>query len=177
MSNKADLFNQVKIKTERLEKSEDKGIINNGKNSVSIKKDGTNSSIAGEYAQSKIDKESGTITNISLQDSTYTVQKDIVANDISINKHKLNSQLYELTNFKQVKNTSMGGLTIQSYVLVKVWEPTLQKHVLIRRQIRVPLFSYLLDTFKTHEQLEMDIDMENEILQYKINKDGDNKDA
>ena len=139
------------------------------------------SSSNGYFAQYKNDKESGVATEISLQSNTITVQKDVVAKDISVNFHKLNSQLYELTNMKQVMDTSIGNLTMMGTVLVKTYEPTLKKWVLMRRQVRMPVFSNLLDSAVVDDRLDLDLtDSYDKLIKYKIklnNKDNkDNKD-
>ena len=139
------------------------------------------SSSNGYFAQYKNDKESGVATEISLQSNTITVQKDVVAKDISVNFHKLNSQLYELTNMKQVMDTSIGNLTMMGTVLVKTYEPTLKKWVLMRRQVRIPVFSNLLDSAVVDDRLDLDLtDSYDKLVKYKIklnNKDNkDNKD-
>ena len=56
-------------------------------------------------------------------------------------------------------------------VLVKAWEPTLKKYVLIRRQMRTPMFSNVLDAYKLSEQLEVDSAVSKDIAEYKIEKE------
>lgn len=60
-------------------------------------------------------------------------------------------------------------------VLVKAWEPTLKKYVLIRRQMRTPMFSNVLDAYKLSEQLEVDASVSKDIAEYKIEKENDKK--
>ena len=108
---------------------------------------------------------------------TITVQKDIVAKDVSINCHKLNSQLYELTNMKQVMNTSIGNLTMMGTVLVKTYEPTLKKWVLMRRQVRIPIFSNLLDSAVVDDRLDLDLSNSyDQLIKYKIDLSNNDKD-
>lgn len=123
-----NLFQDIQKKGNTIDATKDVGFVNKeSKNTVVYKGDGATANSNGLYAQIKTDKESGVITEMSLQSNTITVQKDILANDISINYHKLNSQLYELTNMKDVMDTSIGNLTMMGTVLVKTYEPTLKK--------------------------------------------------
>ena len=125
--------------------------------------------VSGIYAQYKADKNSGVATEISMQSNTITVQKDIVANDIIINRHKINSQLYELTNFKNNHGTVMGNMMMEATILVKAWEPTLQKYVLIRRPARFPVFGNLLDAYTIDDRLALKEDYDEDLLEYKRN--------
>ena len=109
-----------------------------------------------------------------LKEHNTNVQKEIIAKEESINYHKLKSQLYELTNMKQVMDTSIGNLTMMGTVLVKTYEPTLKKWVLMRRQVRLPVFSNLLEPVHVEEKLEIDIsDTLKDALTYKIDKEKD----
>jgi hypothetical protein len=165
-------LNEVKYKTKALNRSKDKGLINRDSGaSIAMKGEGSTSVASGKYAQIKLDKEAGLINQISLQSNTITVQKHLKANDITVNNHKLNSQLWELTDFKQVNETAIGGLTVTGTVLVKTWEPTLQKWVMIRRQVRTPIFSNLLNVPSTPEQMQIDENIGKDIKQYKIQTD------
>ena len=51
-----------------------------------------------------------------------------------------------------------------SSVLVKAWEPTLKKWVLIRRLARMPLFSPILNLSDAPEELSIDTNISDEIL-------------
>ena len=104
-----------------------------------------------------------------MQSNTITVQKDIVANDIVVNRHKINSQLWELTNFKNNHDTIMGNMMMDATILVKAWEPTLQKYVLIRRPARFPVFSNLLDAYVVDDRLDIYVDMSEDIANYQTN--------
>ena len=55
-------------------------------------------------------------------------------------------------------------------VLVKVYDFNLEKYVLIRRQVRVPMFSNVLDPYAIDERLDIP-DTKDTIYNYKINKD------
>lgn len=170
---KENLFQSALAASIRASTATDKGVINqNSGSSVIMKDNGAYNISTGIYCQYKQDKDTGVSTEMSLHSNTITVQKDIIANDISINYHKLNSQLYELTNMKTVKDTAIGNLTMTGTVLVKTYEPTLKKYVLMRRQVRLPIFSNLLDAYALDENLELDLQSTYDtISDYKINKD------
>lgn len=168
----ATLWDVVNTNTRQAAPGKDRGLISKEGGSFVLKENGAAVQASGMYAQHIVDKDTGTITDYSFKSNTNTVQKSIVANDISLNNHKLNSQLYELTNMKNVMGTAIGNLTVAGTVLVKTYEPNLKKYVFIRRQIRVPIFSNLLDSYKIDDRL--DLKDSNEIYKYKIKKeDGD----
>ena len=92
---KEDLFQGALAGSIRASTATDKGVINKNSGSSSVmKENGAYNVASGQYTQYKQDPESGVATEMSLHSNTITVQKDIVANDISVNYHKLNSQLY-----------------------------------------------------------------------------------
>lgn len=170
MANKENLFNEISSSTHRASRQTDQHMINKKSGSnITVKGDGSTSMVSGIYAQYKADKNSGVATEFSLQSNTVTVQKDIIANDITINRHKLNSQLYEFTNFKNNHGTIMGNMTMDATILVKCWEPTLEEYVLIRRPIRMPIFGNLLDAYVVDERLDIYVDMSEDITNYKNN--------
>lgn len=175
---KLNLFDIVQKKSNKIDPSKDIALYNkNSKLSVVYKADGSMSTSNGFFAQYKNDSESGVATEISLQSNTITVQKDIVTKDLSINCHKFNSQLYELTNMKQVMNTSIGNLTMMGTVLVKTYEPTLKKWVLMRRQVRMPVFSNLLDSAVVDDRLDLDLSNSyDQLIKYKIDLSNNDKD-
>lgn len=172
MNTSNNKLKETLFKEGHLSKGKDRGFINQeSKASTAIKADGSTSIAAGDYAQFKLDKELGLVNEISLQSNTVTVQKHIKTKDITINNHKLNNQLWELTDFKQKGESAMGGLTMMANVLVKAWEPNLKKWVLIRRQMRVPLFSNLLNVPASPEQYGVDDNIAKDIQKYMIEAD------
>ena len=170
MANKKDLFDEIVAKSHSADKQEDEYTINSTSgSSITAKGDGSTAVVSGIYAQYKADKDSGVATEISLQSNTVTVQKDIIANDLVLNRHKLNSQLYEFTNFKNNRGTVMGNMMMDATILVKAWEPTLQQYVLIRRPARFPVFGNLLDAYVVDNRLDIYVDMSEEINEYQAN--------
>lgn len=166
----SDLWDLVNTKTKQAMAGRDKGTI--GKNGASqiIKENGVVSTSAGMYANHTVNGKHGIVQENSLRSDLNTVQRNINTSDLSVNAHKLNSQLYELTNMKQVQDTAIGNLTMMGTVLVKTWEPNLEKWVLIRRQVRIPVFSNVLDPYAIDDRLELKTDG-SKTYSYKINKD------
>lgn len=170
MATKANLFNESVKKTARATLGKDMGVINSkSKTSLVNKANGTTVMNSGIYAQYKCDKESGVATEISLQSITKTVQRELSTSDLIINRHKLNSQLYEFTNLKANKKTVMGNLTMDATILVKAWEPTLEQYVLIRRPARFPVFGNLLDAYAIDDRLKVEGVFDEDLLEYKRN--------
>lgn len=170
MANKENLFNETVAKTKRASNQIDEFTINKTSGSnITVKGDGSANMVSGIYAQYKTDKNSGVATEISLQSNTITVQKDMVVDDLVINRHKLNSQLYEFTNFKNNHGTIMGDMTMNATILVKCWEPTLQEFVLIRRPARFPVFGNLLDAYVVDKRLDIYVDMSDDVANYQAN--------
>lgn len=166
---KSNLINQIKNKYRHIKVVSDRALVNRDMNaSISMKQDGSVNIIGGDYAQIKADSQSGLINEISIQHTVSTVQFNVSANDVTVNNHKLNSQLYELTDYKQIgKEDAIGGLTMDGYIMVKTWEPNLQKYVLIRRQARLPMFSYLLNAAGAPNNFEMEDNAMKDVKQYK----------
>lgn len=168
-NNKSDLFNQIKNKTGILNVIDDAGFANpESDSSIVAKEDGNTTMAAGTYAQIKLDKEAGCIVENSLMSTENTVVKSINVNDININKHKFNNQLIDLTDFKNINGNIMGNILINGTVLVKTWEHSLQKWVLIRRPISTPMFSHRLNVPSTPEQMEVNLNALDDIRKYYI---------
>lgn len=171
-TNKANLYNDSKAKYNKADITDDKGFVNsNTDSSVVSKSDGNNVMSAGQYVQLKMDKETGTIITHSIQNKETSVIKEIEALDININKHKFNNQLIELTDFRNVNGNTIGSIMMDGTVLVKTWEHTLQKWVLIRRPISTPMFSNRLNVPTTPEQMEVDLNILEDIRKYYIDKE------
>ncbi|MGL4877945.1 hypothetical protein [Paraclostridium dentum] len=128
LENKASLFNKTKDESGRVNVSGDFGVVNSeSKSSVLTKRDGNTTVAAGEYTQFKLDKQGNTITQKTLKSVDVSVEKEIVVKDININHHKFNNQFIELTDFRQVNDEVIGGMMINGTVLVKTYEPNLEK--------------------------------------------------
>ena len=170
--NKADLFIEKKDLYNKADIADDKGFVNsNTDSSVVAKSDGNNVIAAGEYAQFKMDKETGQVIRHSITDTSTTVTKDVYVKDLNINKHKFNNQLINLSDFRDVNGSIIGGIAMDGTVLVKTWEHTLQKWVLIRRPISTPIFSQRLNLATTPEQMEVELKVLEDIRKYYIERD------
>lgn len=168
-NNKENLFNES-VKTKNAKPTVDVGFINKESGATMVtKQSGTTTINSGIYAQYKCDKESGVTTETAMQSISNTVQRELTTSDLIINRHKFNTQLIEFTNMVENMNTVMGDLTVNSTILVKAWEPTLEQYVLIRRPARFPVFGNLLDAYTIDDRLALKEDYEEDLLEYKRN--------
>lgn len=175
-TNKSNLCNEISNKTGQTDAAIDWGFVNPDSNSAIIaRSDGNISLSAGKYAQIKEDVD-GCITINSLMQHVNTVVLDANVNDININRHKLNNQLIELSDFRNVNDNVIGGLMMNGTVLVKTYEHTLGKWVLMRRPISTPMFSQRLNIALPPEQMEVEnMDIMDDIVQHYIDKQKDDE--
>lgn len=170
--NKSDLFNTVKDKTSKVDASSDISMVNpTSEAAISIRDNGDINISSGDYVQYKIDKNNSSIIENSLSNVTNTVIKEINATDMNINKHKFNNQLIDLTDFRNVNGNIIGGMMFNGTVLVKTWEPTLERWVLIRRPISTAMFSNRLNIPSSPEQFELDLNVLEDIREYYAKQD------
>lgn len=138
----------LKDRAENADRAKEKGLVNDKTGgSILIDQSGNVTVAASKTVQYKMNYSQGQATEVSMQSNTITNRKNIQTDEITVNKHKLNPQLWQLTDMKRYQGdptSGIGNLTVSGTVLVKTWEPTLQKWVLIRRSIRLPIFSNLL---------------------------------
>lgn len=133
--------------------------------SITLQDDGTISLAAGTVSHLALDP-GGNLTTENVATSVKTNFVSVDADDIVINNHKLNQKLYELADFKKIKNTYdgstqiAGNLTMLGTVLVKAWEPNLQRYVLVRRQVNIPVFSPSVGGAAVHPGLNITPDTE-----------------
>ena len=169
VQNKENLFNES-AKTSNAKPTSDVGFINKESGTtLTIKESGVATMNSGIYAQYKCDKESGVTTETAMQSISTTVQRELTLCDLIVNRHKFNTQLFEFTNFVSNMETVMGDLTVNSTVLVKAWEPTLEQFVLIRRPARFSVFGNLLDAYTIDDRLAIKDDYEENLIEYKKN--------
>lgn len=85
----------------------------------------------------------GSISSIS---QTHRIKANRIyldCDELIINGHKLNNRIIELADFRELpdkSNSIIGDFMVRGTVLVKSWEPNLDRYVLIRREIFMPLF-------------------------------------
>lgn len=162
-----DLLSEAKEYTEYMDDTVDKGMINtsNG-SSIVIRKNGDITIAPALSVQQKYTA-GGHALEQSMESHTITIRKRIEADEIVINDHKLNPALYELSDMRQLfgsPDVAIGNLTLNTTVLVKAWEPTLKKWVLIRRPARIPAFSPILNLPDSPAQMGINTDINDEIL-------------
>lgn len=117
---------------------------------------------------------SGIATERSIQSNTVTNSKNLLVDNISINRHRLNPALWELTDFKKTNGTKeqiVGNLNMTGTVLVKVWEPNLNRYVLIRRPMRMPIFSTTLNIPDAPTNVDNSTGIERDLIEYLLKKD------
>lgn len=143
-----NIVSKLKDRAENADRTKEKGMINDKTGgSILLDQSGNITVAASKTVQYKMNYSQGQATEISMQSNTITNRKNIQTDEIVLNKHKLNPQLWHLTDMKRHQGdptSAIGNLTMYGTVLVKAWEPTLEKWVLIRRPIRTPIFSNML---------------------------------
>lgn len=149
------------------DRSVDKGFVNTNTNSsVMINEVGNVTVASSKNVQYKLNYASGLAKEISYESQTVTNRKHIKTDEVLINNHKLNPQIYEFTDMKELyenENWAIGNLTVNATVLVKAWEPNLERWVLIRRPMRTPLFMNALGVAGAPEDMDIDDDITSEI--------------
>lgn len=158
----SDLENKAK----NLNRMTEKGLINESIGSSAIVRDnGQINLTASTSSQYKLNPNGQSIEQ-TLESNTISVRKNFSVNELIINNHKLNPDLYELTDFKTRdilpgQDVIIGNLCVYGSVLVKAWEPNLKRYVLIRRPVRIPMFSNKLNTPSINSGLNIDDPLKN----------------
>lgn len=163
----SDLVQKFENRSLNADRSVDKGFVNTSTNSsILISESGNVTVAASKNIQYKLNYASGLAREISYESQTVTNRKNIKTDEIIINNHKLNPQVYELTDMKvlfQNEDLAIGNLTINANVLVKAWDSNLEKWVLIRRPMRTPLFMNTLGVATAPEDMNIDDNITEEI--------------
>lgn len=137
-------------------RAEEKSLVSDKGASVAVRHSDVSLS-GGRHANYHLNGEHSTATEISVQSHTITNRKVIDADEIIINKHKLNPKLYEWTDMRHATgNNIIGRLQMEGTVLVKAWDNDLGRHVLIRRPCRQPLFGQTVNMADVPEQFGLD---------------------
>lgn len=172
-------IDKIKRRSNQPDRQIEKGIINPDTGSSILMNQAGNVTVASsQNVQYKMNYSQGLAREVSFQSDTITNRKRIKADEIVINNHKLNPQVYELTDMKQLygdPNYAIGNLTMCATVLVKAWEPNLKKWVLIRRPVRTPLFMNALAGATTPKEMDLDENISKEIDEIGNNKKDDKK--
>lgn len=159
--------------TEYLERGKDRGILTDSGSGIGISEDGSVNISSSDYSQYKLSS-TGVSSEISLQSNTITNTKNLRVDNIAINRHRINPGLWELTDFKKIDGSNakvVGNLNMTGTVLVKAWEPTLQKYVLIRRPMRMPIFSTTLNVPDVPEAMSVESGLGKDLMEYLMKKE------
>lgn len=159
-----NLLSEIKEEAAYTDNSKDRALINkNNGSSVVIRENGDISISPSSLSQIKGTAD-GHIIEQAIETNSTTVRKNINTDELIVNNHKFNPMFYELTDMRAINETNaIGNLTVNTTVLVKAWEHTLQKWVLIRRPARIPMFSPVLNLANAPEQLSINSDISEEI--------------
>ena len=96
--------------------------------------------MSNKNTQMQTNSESSSSTDIAYEKNIVTNRYNIKTDDITLNSQKLNPYIYNMANFIQTSDQCIQGhLNMASTVLVRAWEPTLEKYVFIRRVINMPI--------------------------------------
>lgn len=156
----SNIVDRMKDRSLNADRADDKGFVNpSTSSSMIISGNGNVTVAASKNVQYKLNYSNGQTSEISYESNTITNRKSITTDEVVINNHKLNPQVYELTDMKELFNSptlSIGNMTVNSTVLVKAWEPTLERWVLIRRPARTPLFLNELNLAAVPEDMDID---------------------
>ena len=165
----SSLLNEIKSTTKYMNTLKTKGIVNpETGSSILIKDNGDTTTAASLLSQQKT-LSNGKVGEESIESDTYTVRKNLIVDEITINKHKLNPDIYELSDMRKLFNNeeqAIGNLTFCTTVLVKAWEQNLKKWVLIRRPMRIPIFSPMLNLPDTPKNTDIKADIKSEITDF-----------
>lgn len=168
-------------KSKNIDREKQIGLVNDQTgSSITVKEDGEVSLSASELGQIRVSPEK--ILEVATEHHSKNNRRIIDSDEIIINNHKFNPQLIELSDTRVLfSNPSdiIGNYMLDGTVLVKTWEPNLNKYVLMRRRIRTPMFSTALNAPLIPEQLDTNIgyaaalDLETAILLQKEKADKD----
>lgn len=161
------IVSKLEERSLNADRSVDKGFVNTSTNSsVVISENGNVTIASSKNVQYKLNYSSGLAKEISYQSQTVTNRKDLRTDELIVNNHKMNPQIYDLTDMKVLYGNTdwaIGNLTVNATVLVKAWEPNLERWVLIRRPMRTPLFMNALGIAGAPEDMDIDDNITEEI--------------
>lgn len=150
----------------------ERGLINEKTGSaVVVRENGQINLSSGHYAQYKLNPGGKSIEQ-TLESSTITNRRKLTTDEIVINEHKMNHQLWDFTDFKTIdlpvaeSPVLVGNLCMSGSVLTKSWDHNLKRYVLIRRPWRGPVFSPLLNvpTIKSSMHVYDPLQVDDDIL-------------
>lgn len=154
-------LNDMKSKSKNLSRMSEQGIVNEQTGAaVVVRTDGQINLAASKYSSYKLSPK-GKVTEQSMESEKITNRMRLLTDEIIINEHKMNPQLWELTDFRESpllsnKHALIGGFTLDGHVLVKAWEPQLKRYMLIRRPWRGPMFGPILNVPEINTAIQVD---------------------
>lgn len=93
----------LQVKTQNLSRMKEKGLINEKTGAaLAIREEGQINLTSSLYSQYKLNPNGSSIEQ-TMESNTVAVRKNFNVDELTINNHKLNPSLYELTDFKRMK--------------------------------------------------------------------------
>lgn len=164
-----NVVNIFKDEVKNSDRQKTRGMVNEkSKSSFLTKDNGDIILAANDTVQYKASAANGSVTEVSYTSNTITNRKTIATDEIMVNRHKLNPQLWELTDMKEHLNdptSAIGNLNMCATVLIKTWEPNLKKWVLIRRPMYTPVFSTFVNEVKSPKEMGLNDNISDELKQ------------
>lgn len=138
-------LSNLKKESNSASRTNEKLIINDGGNKESIRL-GNNKISMAPSPTTNFKVENTRINSQTMQENHTTNTFTLNTDEIVVNGHKLNPNLWEYSDFKNFKDMYMGthtlgNLCIFGTVLTPAFDYQLKKYVLIRRLTRMPLFA------------------------------------
>ena len=163
-SDAENIIEQYKEKQMYPDRQKNSAIIGGESSSIALREDGSISINAGEMSNITASKDK--IIRTATESISISNREIIESDEIIINNQKMNRQLLDLSDNKVLfdkEKDAIGNLMMSGTVLVKTWEPNLNKYVLMRRKIRTPIFSSLLNSPTAPEEMSLIVDPINNI--------------
>ena len=154
-------LDEIKDKSKYIGRTTEKGFVNEEYgSSMALRENGQISLAAGKQAQMKMNP-SGTVDILGLEIVSTSNRIKYYTDELVINDHKLNPNLWELTGFKSVplqdnQFATVGNFTMAGYVLVRAWDRQLGRYMMIRRPARIAPFGPRLNVADIHSALKID---------------------
>ena len=154
-------LDEIKDKSKYIGRTTEKGFVNEEYgSSMALRENGQISLAAGKQAQMKMNP-SGTVDILGLEIVNTSNRIKYYTDELVINDHKLNPNLWELTGFKSVplqdnQFATVGNFTMAGYVLVRAWDRQLGRYMMIRRPARIAPFGPGLNVADIHPALKID---------------------
>lgn len=151
-------LSDLKDRALNLQRKDEQGILNESNGAgVVVRKDGQVNLAASKYSQYKLSP-NGRATEQAMESVTITNRHKLFTEEIVVNEHKLNPQLWELADFRTSRlptndHAFVGGLCMFGSILVKAWEPNLKRYMLIRRPWLGPMFGPFLNVAEVNPAL------------------------